>query len=528
MSILLNPLPGSPRPAFPLRVAGIDVGSNAIRFIAAEFSARDRYEQLESIREPIRMGHETFLSGFIPADLMDEGVAAIERFRETMDALEIRAYRAVATSAVRDSLNGGEFVERVWEKAGLRVETITGPEEARLVWLAIRPLVDLGDGQWVLVDLGGGSVEVSLIDSERMHWSESHLLGTVRLLEELADASEESPEQARRMLEDHAAMLRISAIARGLSTRGMIATGGNIETLAELAKARTDSRGVSRLPLPRLHAVMEEIAELSPKERIKQLGLREDRADVILPAAIVYERVATYVGAPEIVVPNVGVKEGLLYDVLEDVLEHGAHEERLQREAIAGAIAVAQRYDFETAHAHQVTRLALDLFDQLEALHRLGSRERRILAVAGLLHDIGQFISYRRHHKHSFYLISHAELPGFTPAEIGLVALVARYHRRAEPKDSHEGYADLDGDDRAVVDRLASILRIADALDRAHQQQVKAVTAMAHEKEQRLVLEIEGEGDLMPERWALRKKGQLFEKVFGLSVRTRTLAESVS
>jgi exopolyphosphatase/guanosine-5'-triphosphate,3'-diphosphate pyrophosphatase len=444
-------------------------------------------------------------------------VSAIGRFRKAMDALEVKGYRAVATSAVRDSQNGEEFVARVREECGIRIETITGAEEAHLVWRAVRSRADFGGREWILVDLGGGSVEVSLVDHAEVRWTESHPLGTVRLLEEMGDLAGESPDRVRRRLEDHAAMLRISAVAKKVDAAGMIATGGNIEELAELAGSRPDARGVSRLRLERLHSVIERLAELTPRERVKELGLREDRADVILPAAVVYERIARMLGAQQIVVPNVGVKDGLLLDVLENIIEHGGHEARLDREAVAGAVALGKRYECDSAHATQVAKLALELFDQLGALHGLGGAERRMLVGAALLHDIGQFVSYRRHHKHSHYVISNAELPGFTPAEIQMVALVARYHRRSEPAGDHEEYAERSRAEREVVDRLAAIVRIADALDREHQQQVTGVHAMVQGKD--LVLAVDGTGDLLPERWAVQRKAEMAERIFGLRVR---------
>ena len=520
MSELLNPLLGTAPPSFPFRVAAIDIGSNAVRFLAAEFTAREAFRTLEYIREPVRLGADAFRLRRLGDEVMDAAVAAMARFRRAMDELGARSYRAVATSAVRDSENGAEFVDRVWRECGIRIETITGVEEAHLVWLAVRRRVDFGGRDWVLVDLGGGSVEISLVDGDQVRWSESHPLGTVRLLQELGDLAGESPDRVRRRLEDHAAMLRISAITRQVEAVGMVATGGNMEELAALAGSRPDARGVTRVRLEALQSVIERLAELTPRERVKELGLREDRADVILPAAVVYERIARLLGVRQIVVPNVGVKDGLLLDTVDDLLEHGGHVARLERETVAGAMSLARRYDFEAAHAEQVTRLALLLFDQLRDLHRLGDTERRILMAAALLHDIGQYVSYRRHHKHSYYLIANSELPAFTPSQILLVALVARYHRRGEPQEDHEGYGTLPRSDREVVDRLAALLRVADALDREHEQQVTGLTATVDGKD--LVLAVEGSGDLLPERWAVQRTAKLCERVFDLKVRFST------
>jgi exopolyphosphatase / guanosine-5'-triphosphate,3'-diphosphate pyrophosphatase len=504
-------------PAFPLRVAAVDIGSNAIRFLSAELPRPGVHHELESTRIPVRLGMGAFRDGALAPEAMDAAVSALCGVRRRMEALGIQHYRAVATSAVRDSRNGAAFAERVRGECGLEIHTISGVEEARLVWLAVRRRLALGERPWILVDLGGGSVEVSLVDAAGVRWSESHLVGTVRMLADVGPEEDHTPEQFRRRLEDHAAMLRSSAAAEGLAIAGMIATGGNSEALASLCGAPAGADGVRRLPVADLRAAIDSLAALSCEERIRTLGLRPDRADVILPAGIVYERLATLAGAAEIAVPGVGVKDGALLDLVDDLASHGVHEERLDREMMAHALTIGERYAFDEPHARQVARLSLSLFDQLQAAHGLTETDRRILLAAALLHDIGQFVSYRRHHKHSYYLLSNAELPGIAPPEIALVALVARYHRRAEPKESHEGYADLPAEERRRVDLLASLLRIADALDREHLQQVEKVAARVEDGELRLTMS--GAGDLLPEEWAVRKKAEMFERVFQLRLR---------
>lgn len=501
---------------FPLRVAAIDVGSNAIRFLAGEFETAREWAEMDSIRAPVRLGAAAFRDGELAADRIDDAVAALVAFRRRMDALGIEDYRAAATSAVRESHNGHELVRRAREEAGITLEPITGGEEARLVWLAIRDTYELDDGDWILVDLGGGSVEVSLVTREGVRWTESHYLGTVRLLEELGDAAHGDPARLRRLVEGHIAMLQTTAAAHGAGAAGMIATGGNIEALADIADAPTQ-RGVRVLPRADLTDLVDRITDLTPAERIEEWGVREDRADVILPAAIVYERIARLSGATDILVPDVGLKEGLLLDLVDDLVSHGGREARLEHEIADGAASIGRRYGFDEAHARQVCRIALSLFDQLAGEHELGESDRRVLIAASLLHDVGQCISYRRHHKHSQYLISNSELPGLTSDEVLRAALVARYHRRAAPKDSHEGFADLSGKDRERVVRSAAILRIADALDREHRQQIREVSASMADGVLHLLAS--GEGDLFPEQWALHRKAGLFEEAFDAAVR---------
>lgn len=496
---------------FPLRVAAVDIGSNAIRFSAAEFLDRSSRVELDYQRVPVRLGHSAFLTGRLTPENMEIAVEALTSFRRLLDTLEIRDVRVVATSAVRESRNGGELAERVRREAGLRIETITGSEEARLVWLAVRDRLPL-EGRWMLVDLGGGSLEVSVVRRAGIEWSESHTMGTVRLLEDLGGTEPGSERRLGRLLAEYTRTMRLPVLDdEGLA--GLIATGGNIETLAKLADAAPDASGVSRLPVAALKAMNRRLADMTFRRRVDELGLREDRADVIVPAGHIYARVAELAGAQEIVVPHVGVKDGVLLDLVEDLTTHSLHVSHQEREVLAASVALGRRYRFDEAHGRHVAGLALSLFDQLAAAHELGERDRRILLGAAVLHDIGQYVSYRKHHKHSLYLILNGSLSVFHPDEIPLVGLVARYHRRAEPRPEHEVWAGLGEAERARVEKLAAILRIADALDREHLQRVTAVRVDLEGG--RAVLSVEGRGDLLLEQWALGRKGALFERAFG-------------
>ncbi len=500
----------------PLRVAALDVGSNAIRFSVNEFRTPTEAETLRSERIPVRLGHDVFISGRLTEPAMDAALAAIGAFAAAVKEMKVASWRAVATSAVRESANGGEFAGRVEAETGIRLETIAGVDEARLVHVAVRNRLRLGADRWLMADLGGGSVEVSLVDGSGVLWSESHTIGSVRLLEELAQAGEE-PGRFADLLAEYVAALRLPLAGAQRSLAGFIATGGNIEALARLADPTADGSAPARLPRERLDELVKSLSRMSFRDRIDRLGLREDRADVILPAALVYQRLCHLSGCAEIVVPFVGLREGVMLNLVEDALAVGAGRARREQETLAAAIALGRHYMFDEAHSVHVARLALSLFDQLEAVHQLGETERRILLAAAALHDIGQFVSYKRHHKHSYYLIANSELPGLSEREMLLVANVARYHRKGEPHPSHEGYVDLDEDERELVGKLGSVLRLADALDREHQQLVREVEARVEGRE--LVLRLQSTGALLLEHWALKKKTEFFTGVYGLKVR---------
>ncbi|MBN2431860.1 MAG: Ppx/GppA family phosphatase [Acidobacteria bacterium] len=504
---------------FPARLAAIDIGSNAMRFIAADFTSARAYSLLESERYPVRLGHDVYLSGKLARETMQAAIEGLQHFRRKMEEFQVPLYWTVATSAVRESKNGSDFLERILHEVGLKVEVITGSEEARLVHLAVRSRIPLGQKQWILADLGGGSVEVSLVDGQGVRWSESHTMGSVRLLEELAGAGEE-PGRYRRLLSEYISTLRIPSFTKYTQPAGFIATGGNIESLAKLANAPLNGEGVNVLPLKDLQKVIESLSRLSFHQRVDILDLREDRADVILPAALVYERLAVLAGLEEILVPNVGVKEGVLLDLAESLSLEAGEEDAQEKLIMDAAVNLGRRYLFEEDHARQVARLALLIFDQLTELHRLGQDERRMLMAAAILHEIGVYISYHKHHKHSYYILANSDLPGFSSREMEIIANVARYHRKSEPGNRHANFATLKNEDQERVQKLAALLRLADAMDREHLQKVQRIEARITDKQVTLLLV--ASGDLLIERWALKKKSSLFNRTFQRTIEFQT------
>ncbi len=511
-----TPTSANPQVEYPQLIGCVDTGSNAIRFLVAEFHSPTRFTSVVYERIPIRLGHQVFLNGRLALDTMDATVAAFARFRATLDELGVKRFRAVATSAVRESQNGAVLVGRIQREAGIDLEVISGSEEARLVHTAVAQKIDLSDGQWILCDVGGGSVEVSLVDDVGMLWAESHTMGSVRLLEVLSGAQDD-PGRFQRLLTEYISVLSLPSPATYLTPRGFIATGGNIEALADLTASTPDEDGVARLAVDDLRSAIETLSPLSYRDKVENFQLREDRADVILPAAMVYLRIAELAGATSIFVPHVGVKEGILLDLMDDLAAHRGYEERQMRQLTSAAVVLGRRFLFDERHGLQVARLASTLFDQLSGLHGLGFTDRMILQAAAILHDVGLFISYKRHHKHSLYILLQSELPGLSELDMLLMANVARYHRKAGPTPHHEDYMRLPPAERMRVDQLAGILRLADALDRQHLAKVTEVQAEVRAME--LVLDIKGEGDLLLERWAIARKKSVFEETFGLRVR---------
>lgn len=491
-------------------MAAVDIGSNGMRCVAAEFSDPARFKVLLQDRAPVRLGHTVFQAGAIDRESMEAGLTALRAFRRRLDEMRVQHVRTVATSAVREAANQAEFLMRAKREAKLKVEVIHGAEEARLVHAAVAHRVPMGKEPWMLMDLGGGSVEVSLADARGIRWSESHPMGAVRLLEEF-ESCKGDPKRFQALVAETVGTLRIAG-AKGRAPVGLAATGGNIEELAKLSGQEEKEGKASVLEVKQLKETLQRLGKLDAKERVEKLGLRPDRADVIVPAGLVYEQVAKLAGLDAIHVPYVGLKEGILYDLVDGLAVHTDARARKETQVLDASVALGHRYQFDEEHGVHVSRLALSLFDQLQARHRLKPVDRSILQAAAVLHDIGRFVGDAKHHKHSYYLVSQSDLPGLAEHEVELAAQVARYHRKKEPSAKHAPFAALTPSDQRRVTYLSAILRVADALDREHRQAIQSVRV--GRKGGATVLRVRGEGSFTLEQWALEAKGGLFCRVF--------------
>ncbi len=495
----------------------MDVGSNALRLTIAEFKSPTRYKVIERVRMPVRLGASVFQTNRIDPATMEAALMAFRAFRKTMEEHEVVVHRAVATSATREAKNRAAFLERVRAETGIDLELIKGTEEARLVALGVRSKLSLDRGVSMILDVGGGSSEIALIGHGEILVVESHDVGTVRLLQLAGGAP-----PAKQLHLIHA-MLQSSRFPvldfmKRRKLARLVGTGGNIETLASLnggasSNAKSEERPPARLSLPRLKTLLHRLAKMSPEDRMKKYDLRSDRADVIVPAGAIFEYVATRVRAREIWVPFTGLVDGVLIDVARTAGAEGMKQLEVSQTRNA-VMALLRKYEADPKHAEHVSELAVSLFDQLKSLHGLSKRDRLLLELGALLHEVGNFIGAPGHHRHAYYIISESPILGLSDEELLIVANVARYHRKAMPDTDHECYAELPDGDQDRVRSLAAILRVADALDHDHKQKVSAVKAKA--RDTKLRLKVRARGDVTLDEWSLENKGDLFQKEFGL------------
>lgn len=505
------------------RLAVVDVGSNAVRTTVAELAGDGSGEVvvIEAHREPVRLGGDVFLSGRVSPQKLDELVVALTRFRARCDALGVGRITCIATSAVRDAANRDEVVERVRDATGLELRVVSGSEEAWLLTTAVRKKIDLGTGRSLLVDLGGGSVEVSIVEDGELVHSDSYRLGALRVLQALEGGRAAATGKTFLDLVDEYVRSLDDRIRDHLGDGPVdryVATGGNVDSIADLLarESRVTRRdGVEALRLDDVRDLTARLAAVGFQERKQTFDLRPDRADTILQAAVVYYRLGRIARVDNVLVPRVGMRDGLLEELVAEC-RHDSRVAHHRESLIAACRALGRRYHSDAAHAETVRALAVGLFEATTPLHGLVGADRDLLEAAALLHDIGVFVANTSHHKHAWYLIRSSDLPGLDDRAREVVAQVARYHRRAHPSRKHPPFDALPAADRERVRRLAALLRIADGLDRSHRGKVEALELSLDATTLRILPR--AREDLALERLGLAEKAGLFEEVFDRKV----------
>jgi exopolyphosphatase/guanosine-5'-triphosphate,3'-diphosphate pyrophosphatase len=518
------------------RFAALDLGSNALRLRIVEAhapaSGREQlsllpvsdggttWREIVSLRASVRLGSEVFVTGRLAMSSIGQACAALREFRQSMDDAKVDAYRATATSAVREASNGGTLVERARREAGIELEVIEGIEEARLIQLSVVRRLGLGEKRALLVDVGGGSTELTYLDRGRSAWAISLPIGTVRLLEMYLRGAKTVDRGRQKLLFEGVdrALAEAAPALKKMPFEIMVGTGGSLDTLCELCAMKGGHAGYPRaVDMAATKALLGKLFAMSPDQRRDAYGLRPDRADTIVTASSIFVRVAELFKTQAIVAPGVGLKEGILEELIDKYFDRWDLEAEA-RTVVDSCLRLGKRYGFDQAHGELVASLAVSLFDDMTSYHGFGERERLLLRAAALLHDVGDYVRYDGHHKHSYYLINNSDIMGLTPEERAVVANVARYHRKSPPDPSHPNFRDLDKESRSKVRALAAILRIADALDREHLGKVTSARAEIDGKGRKLHLNVTGEEDRELEEWTVRAKSELLRDVFDLDL----------
>jgi exopolyphosphatase / guanosine-5'-triphosphate,3'-diphosphate pyrophosphatase len=511
-----------------LRLAVLDVGSNTVHLVVVDGQPDGTFVPVARERETLRLAEAAFPAMLLPEEAVERLIDTVARMRARADALHADALVGFATSAIREARNGVEALGRVRESTGVAVTVLPGVEEARLTYLAARRWTAFSARRLLVVDIGGGSLEVAAGELDRPEIAESLPLGATRLSRRFVRSDPVHPEELVALRVHALALLGpLAERIRAHPYEVVCATSKTFRNLGQLARALPeaptpphtfgfagiDGRTAPVLTREALDVVAGYLAATTARQRSRLAGLDELRARSVVAGSQIAALVMQAFGLIQLVLAPWALREGVILTELarrDPWPSAPPPDDRRRRRAV---LDFARRHTWDEAHARQVTTLALSLFDQTSALHGLGPAERGLLEVAGLLHDVGYAISQSDHHKHSLYLIRNADLDGLSARERDLVANIARYHRKALPADRHAEYMALEDDDRTLVRRLAALLRLADGLDADHFQVVEAATVVDRGDHLRLELRARDVPDLA--MWAAERNGDLFELEFG-------------
>jgi exopolyphosphatase/guanosine-5'-triphosphate,3'-diphosphate pyrophosphatase len=499
----------------PVHIAAIDAGSNALRLsVARAYSALD-IEPLHNERYSLRLGEGVFLRPRFTEEVFKKAAKAFRHFRELMDEFGVTRYRAVATSATREARNRQAFVHTIKRRAGIKLEVISAAEESRLGREAVLAALGPEAQPRCIVDLGGGSLEVSILREHTVEQSAQLQVGTVRLMTTLNLPGVIRPVQAEQVRRYVRALLESKLAPRpNLVESIAVAIGGNAETLANIAPGPRQ-HGLPTLELSLLRARLPDILERDVRERMKTYGVRRDRADVVAIAAIIFVTLGRYLNLRTFAIPGVGVREGLLQEIAREAFSRKEphHYSPTARQLLVGTRSFARRLGYEQQHAEHVRELCVLFFDQLQPLHHLPAQARVLLEAGALLHDTGHMISHRAHHKHGEYLALNGDIPGLEGRDRAIVGALVRYHnRKSEPAGHHPAYSTLNNADKRIARRLAAILRIAEALDHSHRQRVLKLRASFQRGA--VGLQVHARGDAAEDLRDASQSAELFEKEF--------------
>ena len=509
---------GPPKP-----VAVIDIGATSIRMAIAEVAADGQVRMLESLAQAVSLGKDTFTTGSIHATTTEECVRVLASYRQLLDEYGITGeaqIHVVATSAVREATNRLAFLKRIYVATEFRVEPFDEAAVNRVTYLGVRPLLasepKLAKGRTLVIEVGGGSTEVLLVDRGNVAYAHTYRLGALRLRKTI-EAFHAPTGKVRRIMESQiqriAEELRSHVPADGPLT--LIALGGDMRFAAGQIKPSWDGHSLVSLRVSELREFTERMLSMSVDEAMHKHHLGFSDAEAVGPALLTYSQLAEALQLKRFLVSPINLRDGLI----KEMVSRAVWSDDFASQIIRSAIDFGRRFGFAEAHGRHVSDLCRVLFRALQSEHKLDSRYEVILHVAGLLHDVGYAVNARSHHKHSMYLINNGDLFGLSKRDVLLAALTARYHRRSSPKPGHEGYATLDWENRANLVKMAAMLRVADALDRSNSQRIKDI--ICSRVDGRLVISVPGADDLSVEQLALRQKATLFIEVYGMPVLLR-------
>ncbi len=539
-----------------MKIAAIDVGTNSFHLLIGQVSADGQVVPIERAKDMVRLGDSAFSTGVISAEAFARAGDALRNFKRLAERHHCDGIVAVATSATREADNGGDFVRAMRDETGIDLQVISGEEEARLIYLGARSVLPLSSRRGLLVDIGGGSVEVMVGDSRELYFQRSLKLGVLRLLSHLRGDPPSQDDRAHLAEFCHRALERVAAPMQRIGFDFVAISAGTARAIYELCNPsaplsrppdgdRVERSGSDRsdrnyrndrndrndrsdrgriVRFADVYALEQRLCSLSSVDRARIPGLDARRVDSIITGVILVRSLLEVFHADQYQLCEAALREGLIHDYAarnRPGIQLVDEFPDLRRRSV---VTLMRRTQVREPHAYHVSRLALDLFRGLRPLHGLPNADGELLEFAALLHDIGFYIAPSKHHKHGQYLIENVGLAGFTPDEISLLAQAVRYHRKSTPKDTHESFGKLSDSLKRRIRIHAALLRVADGLDRTNRQLIRSVRCRILSRDVELVLTpappMAGDDtDIELELWSARRKADLLEEVVRRKVR---------
>lgn len=504
------------------RVAAIDLGTNSFHAVIMDIYPDGSFRRIDKLKEMVRLAEEG-MNNRLSEKAMARGLEALKKIKILCDNIGVDHIIAYATSAIREATNGGEFIQRMIDEAGVKALAISGAMEANLIGQAIQHAIALDERPVLMVDIGGGSVEFIIGNNEKLFFNASYKIGAARMATRFIEqdpADKKEIKQLRKVFKNELTALinAIEALDQPVTT--LIGSSGTMENIAQMIADRKSIR--TSISLNELsfnaddfEAFYQDFIKLNQHERQKLDGLDDKRVDIIVPGVVLLRHLIKKLGIQTVRISEDALREGMILNHIrkakEDLnLDFASFDPDPRRRSV---FELLRKCRWHEAHSRHVTRSALILFDALRDELSLDDNDRELLEYAALMHDIGYYISHRKHHKHSLYLIRHADLRGFKEEEIEVMANVARYHRRSTPKKRHKRYRKLTKPLREKVRKLSGILRIADGMDRSHYQNVQDLDVTISDDS--ITIAITTEADPQLEIWGAMRKSSLFEEVTG-------------
>jgi len=506
-----------------MRIAAIDIGTNSIHMIVVQVRADLSFEVIDREKDMVRLGAGGLDGKRLTPTAMAAALQTLSKFKRLADSHKVDEIIAAATSATREAENGGDFIADVNRRTGIRIQIIPGKEEARLIHLAACYGVDVAASTACVIDIGGGSVEVTLGSATHLSAARSFKTGVIRLTERYIKSDPLEGRDERRLVKHIEREMRgyLTDIA-GRGYDRVIGTSGTILSLGTLALTESRGRTVNevrnqRVTAKSLHRLRKQLADSDLHQRLRLAGMDPRRADLSVGGAILLDTILKNLKAEEVTLCDLALREGLIIDYIQRNSARIRKVDRYPDVRRRSIIELGERCNYWSEHSQQVARLALSIFDQTRSTHKLADPERELLEYGALLHDVGVHISYERHHRHSYYLIKHGDLRGFEPQEIEVIALIARYHRQALPKHAHDGFGELTSKLQRVVKKLSAMVRLAEGLDRSHSQAISGIDLYPRGDDYLARLRTTNEAEL--ELWAAHRHVRPLERVLGRPIR---------